>query len=98
MISPGEITILHDMEYGEIPGFGPMQRVSEVLHEEVPGRVQESLAGGRMTLVSEPPGRGSEGASMPSLHGELMGWVEQAGAGPIQSPRCRRNTIPHPTP
>jgi len=66
---------------GKSRGFEPIHRVSEALHEEVPGRVQESLAGGRMTLVSEQPERGSAGASMPSLHGELMGWVEQAGAG-----------------
>jgi hypothetical protein len=50
-----------------------------------------------MTLVSERPERGFGVADMASLHGELMGWVEQAGVGPIQSPRCRQNTIPHPT-
>lgn len=58
-----------------------MQRVSEVSKCGVEGRVQEPLAEGRMTLVSERPERGSAVASMASLHGELMGWVEQAGAG-----------------
>lgn len=47
-----------------------------------------------MALASERSARGSQGASMASLHGELMGWVRQAGAGHPKSPRCRRKPNP----
>ena len=43
---------------GKSRGFEPMQRVSEVLYEEVPGRVQEPLAGGEDDLGLRATGKG----------------------------------------